>query len=166
MPMPCVACGGANNKFFNIHIPSLGMIKKTITKILVPLDGSKNSNRGLEMAITLARQCNATLTGLYASNISPRSEFRGMVTEEEDDPEVVKFMEEARVLAAKHGIDFNEKRVKGNIGYNIVKLAQGKEHYDMIVMGSRGRSSAKEIFFGSVSNYVIHAAKVPVVLVK
>jgi nucleotide-binding universal stress UspA family protein len=36
----------------------------------------------------------------------------------------------------------------------------------MIVMGSRGRSSAKEMFFGSVSNYVVHASKIPVLIVK
>ena len=42
------------------------MLNKKITKILVPLDGSKNSQKGLEMAIRLARQCNAKLTALYA----------------------------------------------------------------------------------------------------
>ena len=42
------------------------MIKKKISKILVPLDGSKNSIRGLEMAITLARSCGATITGIYS----------------------------------------------------------------------------------------------------
>ena len=36
-----------------------------IKKILVPLDGSKNSFRGLNEAIYLARQCHATITGLY-----------------------------------------------------------------------------------------------------
>jgi len=36
-----------------------------IKKILVPLDGSKNSLRGLDMAITLARASNATITGIY-----------------------------------------------------------------------------------------------------
>ena len=75
-------------------------------------------------------------------------------------------MEEAKVLAAKHGIVFNEKIARGDIRYNIIKLAHGKENFGMIVMGSRGRSSAKEIFFGSVSNYVIHTSKIPVVIVK
>ncbi|MFB5645971.1 MAG: universal stress protein, partial [Nitrosopumilaceae archaeon] len=32
-----------------------------IKKILVPLDGSKNSERGLDMAMSMARQCGATL---------------------------------------------------------------------------------------------------------
>ena len=54
----------------------------------------------------------------------------------------------------------------GNIGYNIVKTAHSKENYDMIVIGSRGRGSVKEMFFGSTSNYVIHTAKIPVLVVK
>ena len=142
------------------------MIKK-ISKILVPLDGSKNSIRGLEMAITLARHCGATITGAYSIYAPPHSEFRGVGSVEKSlNKEVKKFMEEAKVLAAQNGIVFKERTMRGDIGYNIIKLARGKDKFDMIVIGSRGRSSAKEMFFGSVSNYVIHTAKIPVVVVK
>ena len=61
---------------------------------------------------------------------------------------------------------FKDKIAMGEIGYNIIKATHGKTKYDMIVMGSRGRSSRKEMFFGSVSNYVIHTSKIPVVIVK
>ena len=56
--------------------------------------------------------------------------------------------------------------MRGEIGYNIIKTAHEKEKFDMIVMGSRGRSSAKEIFFGSTSNYVMHKSLIPVIIVK
>lgn len=143
------------------------MIKKKISKILVPLDGSKNSQRGLETAISLARQCGATITGVFSIHAPPHSEFRGIGSVEKSlNREVKKIMEESKTLAAKNGIVFKEKLMRGDIGYNIVKLAQGKEKFDMIVIGSRGRSSTKELFFGSVSNYVIHTAKIPVLVVK
>jgi nucleotide-binding universal stress UspA family protein len=143
------------------------VIKKKISKILVPLDGSKNSIRGLEMAITLARNCKATITGIYSIYAPPHSEFRGVGSVEKSlNVQVKKFMEEAKVLAAKNGIVFNEKIIRGEIGYNIIKLAHGKNNFDMIVIGSRGRSSTKEMFFGSISNYVIHTSKIPVVIVK
>lgn len=143
------------------------MIKKKISKILVPLDGSKNSQRGLETAISLARQCGATITGVFSIHAPPHSEFRGVGSVEKSlNREVKKIMEESKTLAAKNGIVFKEKLMRGDIGYNIVKLAQGKEKFDMIVIGSRGRSSTKELFFGSVSNYVIHTAKIPVLVVK
>ena len=143
------------------------MIKKKISKILVPLDGSKNSFRGLEMAITLARQCGAIITGAYSIYAPPHSEFRGVGSVEKAlNVQVKKFMEEAKTLAAKNGIVFNVKFARGDIGYNIIKHAHGKENFDMVVIGSRGRSSTKEMFFGSVSNYVIHTSKIPVVVVK
>ena len=143
------------------------MIKKKILKILVPLDGSKNSIRGLETAITLARECGATITGIYSINAPPHSEFKGVGSVGKSlNKEVEKFMEDAKILAAQNGIGFKDKIMRGEIGYNIIKVAQGKTKFDMIVMGSRGRSSAKEMFFGSVSNYVIHTSKIPVLIVK
>lgn len=144
------------------------MIKKRISKILVPLDGSKNSMRGLEMAISIARQFGATITGAYSINIAPHSEFRGIESSyERYDKEIKKMMEEAKTLAAQNGIVFNEKLMRGDIGYNIIKLAHDKKQkFSLIVMGSRGRGAIKEIFLGSVSNYVIHTSKIPVLLVK
>jgi nucleotide-binding universal stress UspA family protein len=38
-------------------------------KILVPLDGSKNSIRGLDMAIHLARQSQGTVTALSVKTV-------------------------------------------------------------------------------------------------
>ena len=143
------------------------MIKKKISKILVPLDGSKNSIRGLETAITLARECGATITGVYSIHAPPHSEFKGVGSVEKSlNKEVEKFMGDAKLLAAQNGIVFKDKIMRGEIGYNIIKTTQGKTKFDMIVMGSRGRSSAKEMFFGSVSNYVIHTSKIPVLIVK
>jgi nucleotide-binding universal stress UspA family protein len=143
------------------------MIKKKISKILVPLDGSKNSVRGLETAITLARNCKATITGFYSIYAPPHSEFKGVGSVEKAlNREVKKFMKEAKTLAAQNGIVFTDKIARGEIGYNIIKASHGRSKFDMIVMGSRGRSNTKEIFFGSVSNYVIHTSKIPVVIVK
>ncbi|PHZ09957.1 uncharacterized protein RHIMIDRAFT_41036 [Rhizopus microsporus ATCC 52813] len=38
--------------------------------------------------------------------------------------------------------------------------------YDMVVCGSRGRSSVKRLLMGSVSTYLVHATPVPVVVVR
>ena len=39
-----------------------------IKKILVPLDGSSNSFKGLDVAIHMARESHATITGLYVGS--------------------------------------------------------------------------------------------------
>jgi len=144
------------------------VIKKKVTKILVPLDGSKNSQRGLEMAISVARQIGATITGVYSIYAPPHTEFRGVGSVEDSlNEEVKKIMDNAKVLAGQNGIVFKERLMRGDIGYNIIKLAHNKkEKFNLIVIGNRGRGSLKEMFFGSVSNYVIHASKIPVLLVK
>ena len=144
------------------------MINKKISKILVPLDGSKNSMRALEMAISIARQFKATITGAYSINIQPHSEFQGVGTANKEwSNEIKKMMVDAKALSTQNDIVFKEKLMRGDIGYNLIKLAHDKkENFNLIVIGSRGRSAVRELFLGSVSNYVIHSSKIPVLIVK
>ena len=132
------------------------------------MDGSKNSSKGLDYAIYLARQCGATVTGIFCVDIPPRSEFLGVGSLKKSfSEEMKKFMESAKIKAAQKGIVFKSKTIQGNVGYNIVKFAHSpKEKFDLIVIGSRGRGAAKEMFFGSTSNFVIHKARIPVLVTK
>jgi len=137
-------------------------------KILVPLDGSKNSLRGLDMAIHLARQSQGTITalsvktvpGVYALHPLGFLDFNSM-------KEVKKILADAKLRAAKKGILLTGKAISGDPGYDIARFANNsKNGIDLVVVGARGRGSAKEIFLGSVSNYVLHKSKKPVLVVK
>jgi len=139
---------------------------KKIKKILVPLDGSKNSLRGLDEAIYLARQCKAVITGLYVVPLEkPRVDSQISYIEKNLLNDAAKFMSKAKQRCAQNGIDFNDKVVYGEEGPKITKMAQGQS-FDIIVIGSRGMSSLKEAFLGSTSNYVLHKSKIPVLIVK
>ena len=120
------------------------------------------------MAIFIARQCGATLTGVHSMYVPPRSEFKGVgIIEKSVHKQARRFLEEAKQKAAQHGIVLQTKMVQGNVGYNILKMAHNKkDRYDLIVIGSRGRGTFKELILGSTSHHVIHASKIPVLLVK
>jgi len=135
-------------------------------KILVPLDGSKNSFRGLDMAIFLARKTGATLTGIFVLPRSPDKAFRRFQQPEKEALIIAdRVMERAKKRAAQNGIVFNKKIDFGDPAYMIVKFSKSL-NYDIIVIGARGQSGIKDIFLGSVSNYVLHKAKAPVIIVK
>ena len=137
-------------------------------KILVPLDGSANSIRGLDMAIHIARESKGTITalsvksvpGIYAIHPLGFLDFSSMT-------EVKKTLESAKIRAAKRGIQLTGKALGGDPGFDIARFANNKKNgIDLVVIGARGRGSAKEMFLGSVSNYVLHKVKKPVLIVK
>ncbi|MBT5842950.1 MAG: universal stress protein [Thaumarchaeota archaeon] len=140
--------------------------KNTIRRILLPLDGSENSFRGLDEAIILARNCQATITGVYVTPLSrPVSIEQKKYIKNYLLKKAATFMEKAKTRSAQNGILFYTKILHGDEGPKIVKFAHDK-NFDLIVIGSRGMGSLKEIFLGSTSNYVLHKSKIPIMVVK
>ena len=135
-------------------------------KILVPLDGSTNANRGLDRAIEIARESSAEITGFYVFHlpISAGIKYTKKMKDEAQD-KAVKAIGPAMQRAKKAGASFKYKTGGGHTGSEIVRFAE-KGKYDMIVIGARGMGGAKEAFLGSTSNYVMHKTKVPVLVVK
>ena len=135
-------------------------------KILVALDGSSNSFRGLDSAIYLARQFHTTITGLYVVPMvkpnpsDPISSMEKLFLEN-----AANFMKKAKRKAAQNGILFFDTVVYGDDGVEIVRFAK-RHNFDIIVIGSRGISLVKEIFIGGSSNYVLHKAPMPVMIVR
>jgi nucleotide-binding universal stress UspA family protein len=154
--------------FFNWQKSVSFVISTKIKKILVPLDGSKNSLRGLDMAIALARQCQATIFGMYVIYAPSHSELGFKGTLEKGAHEKIKqIMESAKSKAAQNGISLIDKIAYGDVGYQIVSFAHNKKnHIDLIIIGSRGRGHTKEMIFGSTSHNVMHLSKIPVLVVK
>jgi len=141
------------------------MIKNEIRKILVPLDGSKNSFRGLDNAIYLARQCNGTITGIFVmpirlSAFSPITFDRKYLLKSANE-----FMSKAKERCAQNGIVFYGKTTMGDGATEIMNFSQ-KNKFDIIIIGARGLGSVKEAFLGSVSHTVVHKSKIPVLVVK
>ncbi len=143
-------------------------MRNKIKKIFVPLDGSKNSIRGLDKAISLARACHGTITALYIKTVPGIYAIHPLgFMSLSQVTEAKKFLESAKTRAAKKGILLSHKIIGGEPGFDIVRFAHNKKNkIDIIVIGARGRGLVKEIFLGSVSNYVVHKSKLPVLVVK
>jgi nucleotide-binding universal stress UspA family protein len=142
------------------------MIRKNIKKILVPLDGSKNSMRGLDEAIYLARQCHATVTGLYVIPIYPRNFADAIMPYQIHLTKLAKkFMSNAKTKCAQKGIVFRSKIILGSPISEIDHMATSKK-FDIIVIGSRGMSGLKEAFLGSVAKGIVHKSRIPVLVIK
>lgn len=144
-------------------------------KILVPIDGSKNSLRALSHAVALARSLtNEVEIGiLYVSVLSQILPITAQVQGDKipkDSKNPVAFAEKIIAEALKQIPDdvpvlvqvYNEKGAPSIV---ITDFAQ-QNGYDMIIIGSRGLGTIAEVIFGSVSKYVIHHAQCPVLVVK
>lgn len=136
--------------------------RQKIKKILVPLDGSKNSMRGLETGVHLAKEHEASLTVIHVIHMSHKKELKQKELEEEVPPE---FFLAAKRLAVKNGVPFFSRILTGDPGHEIVEYSDD-HNIDVIVIGARGISTFKKIFLGSVSSYVMHKSKVAVMLIK
>ena len=139
-------------------------------KIMVCLDGSKNSLRGLDRAILFAKQSDAVIIGVHSdTSFSAFSAVRAPLLPNK------KWKKEAKALmsVAKKKVEKNKIKFEGVVigghssGIDLVTFANNPANKpDQIVIGSRGMGFPKELFFGSTSNFILHKAKAPVTIVK
>jgi nucleotide-binding universal stress UspA family protein len=143
------------------------MLENRFKKILVALDGSANSIRGMNEAISLARQVGGTITGIYVLH-GGFSELRNSFTHYREYllEQARKFMGNAKTSATSHGIEFEEKVITSTDTVNAIVDFAKSGKFDIIVIGARGAGSPKPAFFGSVSNGILHTSPIPILVVK
>jgi len=153
---------------FMLRLYIISMNKMNLKKILVPLDGSNNSFRGLDHAIGLAKLSGASIVGAHVSYVPgnlayPRQGFISQTLLKD----AKRYLNTAKKRCTDNNVTFTSKILAGTPSHGIVKFGQEvRNGINMIIMGTRGLSSAKESFLGSVSNHVVHKSKIPVLLVK
>lgn len=142
--------------------------------ILVPADGSDNSERALEHAVAIAESTKATVTVVYVANIvSVISNFdqipsgSGYVTEQValDMEETGKAVLDKMVAEVPSAVSVKSVFEVGSPGPAVLAVAK-KCNADLIVMGSRGLGPLKGLFMGSVSSYIVSHSTCPVLIVK
>ena len=135
-------------------------------RILVPVDGSTNSLNAV--SFIASRQ---TLLGgnpeIELLNVQLPLPTRACRLVGQDaiqryyEDEAEKVFEPARKVLEKVGVHASESFVVGEPAPSIAKAAE-KINADLIVMGSRGQSAIKGLFFGSVSEEAAAAGRAAV----
>lgn len=141
-----------------------------VKKILVPLDGSETSLHSMKFASDLSKQCGSSIIALHViTDLSLFTAAHAIIISHEKWPTYVKdFMKESQNIADKSGVKLDKLVIGGKSpGIDILTFAESKKNsIDLIVMGRRGRSFPKEVFFGSTTNFIIHKSKIPVLVTR
>lgn len=135
-------------------------------KVLVAVDGSEPSKEAFRYSLQ-----DATESGSHITILRVVSGFRlaGVVHEKALKDEIraaEEFTKKLETEAKKEGIDVDAKVITGiDVATEIAKFAD-KEGYDLIVVGSRGKTELETISLGSVSEGVVRRAHCPVLVVR
>jgi nucleotide-binding universal stress UspA family protein len=141
----------------------------TVPGIVVGIDGSRHSQRALEVAITEAALRHVPLTVLTVHQVVAGYSGHGVAYPGDDT-----LAEKARQAAQEEvdGVlaDLGDSRpasvtVQGVSGLPAEALLAAAKDADMIVVGSRGAGGFSRLLLGSVSYQVAHHARVPVLIV-
>lgn len=148
---------------------------KDIKRILVPVDFSGCSEAAFDYAIFLASHFSASIDVFHAwtapAYVSPYLAVR--VNSTPDGPETLEAI--ARTEAGRRMKEFLDKaKIPDNVqvgwriefGVESEVILDAAKDYDVVVMGTHGRSGLAHLFMGSVAEKVVRAASVPVVTVR
>ena len=148
-----------------------------ISKIMVCIDGSKESVNAADHAIAIAKRHNAELiaVNVLTSDIgyaysspgveSPPLTIKEIILLAED--EVKKWFDDIKEKIDKSSIRFRSEIImaKRSTVSTILDYAE-EQNINLIVVGTRGRSGIKKMLLGSVASGLVTYAACPVLVVK
>ncbi|MCB0167774.1 MAG: universal stress protein [Anaerolineae bacterium] len=136
-------------------------------EIIVAIDGSDHSHKALDYAKGLAEQYGATLRLVHAfphtSDLLGYDDYELLVARRESAGQTL--LDQARRQLGEASFPVKEELLEEPAAEAILTVA-GIRHADLIVMGTRGRSSLEGLLLGSVSQKVVHHAECPVMVVR
>ena len=153
-----------------------------IYKILVAVDYAENNKSVFDAALSLAKTTGATLMIMHVLAeeepgypMIPSYTYYPVLDNydynlykkklEDYKQRGISFLQERAKEAKAAGVNAEFTQLTGNPGRSICELANTWSA-DLILIGSRGLKGLKEMFLGSVSNYVTHHASCSVLIVR
>ncbi|WP_196600339.1 universal stress protein [Pectinatus frisingensis] len=134
-------------------------------KILVPVDGSEQAIAAVKYARNIAEKFNSAITLIHIIR-HPAYLISG------SHPLLMKNMDERGNQILSQAIEIFQDfdglittRIEyGHPGVKITEISK-ENNFSLIIMGRRGMSDVTKLLLGSVSNYVLHYASCPTLIV-
>lgn len=141
--------------------------------LLVPTDGSPLSEAAMRMAVGLAMEDKARITGLYmirpfhmtvysAEMVgSDQNEFQDV-----DRARAEQYLETIRNIAVQAGVECDTDSPTGAHPYEAILETARKRHCDLIVMASHGHGGIRGLLLGSETQKVLTHSHLPILVVR
>lgn len=143
---------------------------KPFSKILVPIDFSPYSDEAIERAVELAGRYEASITLVHvfepiALSFPEGSGIHSSLSLADVMVELERELEKKRAATeAEAGRPIQAFRTSGHPSHEIVDLARS-DGFDLIVMGTHGRTGVAHMLIGSVAERVVRTAPCAVLTV-
>ena len=140
-------------------------------KILVPYDASSYANHAYDEALKIAEKFGSSITvltvlGRKFDQAEAVSFERAIELQDEQEDEATKMLQDLQGLAKEKGVGFSFKVVyEPSSSKGVVNFANAND-FDLIVMGSHGRSGLRKAILGSVASGVVENADCAVLIIK
>ena len=142
-----------------------------LKNILVAYDSSSFSNRAFKSALDIAEPKKSKITivtvvtGVYQPSIGFSMKFSKDLLEK-NTKMLKKLFSNLQTVASKKGINISLKILHNPSVSNAIINYVKSQKFDLIVIGSRGRTGLNKAILGSVANDIVNKANVPTMVVK
>ncbi|CAK7326601.1 unnamed protein product [Dovyalis caffra] len=147
-------------------------------KVMVAIEESESSHYALEWTLDKLResiadstviiftaQPNSDIGYIYASTLGTAPVDLVTSIQENQKKCALLLLDKAKDICAKRGIVVETLTEIGDPKERICEAVE-KLNIDLLILGSHNRGPVQRAFLGSVSNYCVHNAKCPVLVVK
>ncbi len=139
-----------------------------IRKILVPVDFSEYSNTALEYGLLWGETFGAELTLLHVNTLFHEhydydrmmQSYRGIVEKERE--QLHRWMEAHAARAAEREVQFRYEILDGRSAAQTILQYLKANSFDLVIIGTHGRSGIKHLLLGSVAEKVSRLSPYPV----
>lgn len=140
---------------------------KAFNKILIPTDGSDYTKKAIKKGLELAKVLDAEVTALYVVDQTSFINFPMDSTIvsvysllEKEGKDAVDYVKSE---GDKLGVPVNVKIEEGSPSRKVIEASK---QFDLIVMGTLGRTGVSKLLLGSVAEKVVRFAECPVLVVR